>query len=195
MLLKDSSYYLIVYQMSVTRRVLGVPKQTDTLLPLLYNVNEQCIVKDEEMIDRVFSRSQTEGTEHNASNSDIDGEMLQDMRYDFAEEISVQKSNRLAEIKLQVESDRQRNEKQTNEYYASMIDNLQRFIRSWESDIEMLFNVDEKRVQQLQGAIRLAQARIQQMEKEKEDRLTQIREASQIEIGESIVSLNLINII
>ena len=34
-----------------------------------------------------------------------------------------------------------------------------------------------------------------QIEKEKEDRLTQIREASQIEIGESIVSLNLINII
>lgn len=195
LLQKDSSYYLIVYQMSVTRKVLGVPKRTETLLPLLYHVNTQSIVTDEEIINRVFSRSQTEGEEHNASNSDIDTEMLQDMRYDFAEEISVQKSNRLAEIKLQVESDRQRNEKQTNEYYASMIDNLQRFIRSWESDIEMLFNVDEKRVQQLQGAIRLAQARIQQIEKEKEDRLTQIREASQIEIGESIVSLNLINII
>lgn len=195
LLQKDSSYYLIVYQMSVTRKVLGVPNRTETLLPLLYHVNTQSIVTDEEIIDRVFSRSQTEGEEHNASNSDIDTEMLQDMRYDFAEEISVQKSNRLAEIKLQVESDRQRNEKQTNEYYASMIDNLQRFIRSWESDIEMLFNVDEKRVQQLQGAIRLAQARIQQIEKEKEDRLTQIREASQIEIGESIVSLNLINII
>ena len=76
-----------------------------------------------------------------------------------------------------------------------MIDNLRRFVRGWESDIEMLFDVDEKRVQQLQGAIRLAQARIQQMEKEKEDRLTQIREASQIEIGENLVSLNLINII
>ena len=195
LLQKDSSYYLIVYQMSVTRKVLGVPKRTETLLPLLYHVNTQSIVTDEVIIDRVFSRSQTEGEEHNASYSDIETEMLQDMRYDFAEEISVQKSNRLAEIKLQVESDRQRNEKQTNEYYASMIDNLQRFIRSWESDIEMLFNVDEKRVQQLQGAIRLAQARIQQIEKDKEDRLDQIREASQIEIGESIVSLNLINII
>ena len=195
LLQKDSSYYLIVYQMSVTRKVLGVPKRTETLLPLLYHVNTQSIVTDEVIIDRVFSRSQTEGEEHNASNSDIETEMLQDMRYDFAEEISVQKSNRLAEIKLQVESDRQRNEKQTNEYYASMIDNLQRFIRSWESDIEMLFNVDEKRVQQLQGAIRLAQARIQQIEKDKEDRLDQIREASQIEVGESIVSLNLINII
>ena len=195
LLQKDSSYYLIVYQMSVTRKVLGVPKRTETLLPLLYHVNTQSIVTDEEIINRVFSRSQTEGEEHNASNSDIETEMLQDMRYDFAEEINVQKSNRLAEIKLQVESDRQRNEKQTNEYYASMIGNLQRFISSWESDIEMLFNVDEKRVQQLQGVIRLAQARILQIEKEKEDRLTQIREASQIEIGESIVSLNLINII
>jgi len=192
---KDTAYYMVVYQMSITRKVLGVPKRTDTLLPLLYSVDEQRVITEESLIDRIFSRSQTEGTEHNASNKDIEPEMLQDMRYDFAEEISEQKASRMAEIRLQVESDRQRNEKQTNEYYASMIDNLRRFVRGWESDIEMLFNVDEKRVQQLQGAIRLAQARIQQMEKEKEDRLTQIREASQIEIGENIVSLNLINII
>ena len=192
---KGTAYYMVVYQMSITRKVLGVPKRTDTLLPLLYSVDEQRVIKEETMIDRIFSRSQTEGTEHNASNKDIEPEMLQDMRYDFAEEITEQKATRMAEIRLQVESDRQRNEKQTNEYYASMIDNLRRFVRGWESDIEMLFNVDEKRVQQLQGAIRLAQARIQQMEKEKEDRLTQIREASQIEIGENIVSLNLINII
>ena len=192
---KDTAYYMIVYQMSITRKVLGVPKRTDTLLPLLYSVDEQRVITEETMIDRIFSRSQTEGTEHNASNKDIDPEMLQDMRYDFAEEITEQKATRMAEIRLQVESDRQRNEKQTNEYYASMIENLHRFVRGWESDIEMLFDVDEKRVQQLQGAIRLALARIQQMEKEKEDRLTQIREASQIEIGENIVSLNLINII
>lgn len=195
LLQKGSSYYLIVYQISVTRKVLGVPKRTDTLMPLLYNVNTQSIVTDEKIIDRVFSRSQTEGEEYNASNSDIDPEMLQDMRYDFAEEISVQKSHRLAEIKLQVESDRQRNEKQINEYCASRIENLQRYISNWESDIEMLFNTDEKRAQQLQGSIRLAKANIQKEKKEKEDRLAQIREASQIEISENIVSLNLINII
>ena len=195
LLKKDTAYYMVVYQMSITRKVLGVPKRTDTLLPLLYSVDEQRVIKEDSLVDRIFSRSQTEGAEHNALNKDIDPEMLQDMRYDFAEEINEQKATRMAEIRLQVESDRQRNEKQTNEYYASMIDNLRRFVRGWESDIEMLFNVDDKRVQQLQGAIRLAQARIQQMEKEKEDRLTQIREASQIEIGENIVSLNLINII
>ena len=76
-----------------------------------------------------------------------------------------------------------------------MIDNLQRFIRNWESDIEMLFNVDEKRVQQLQGAIRLTKANIQKEKNNKEERLAQISEASQIEISENIVSLNLIKII
>ncbi len=195
MLQKGSAYYMIVYQMSVTRKVLGVPKHTETLLPLLYSVNDRKIVKDEDMVNRVFSRSQTDGKEHNATNTDIDTEMLQDMRYDFVEEINEVKDKLLSEIKLQVESDRQRNEKQTNEYYASFIDNQRRYIRNWESDIEMLYNVDDKRVQQLQGVIRLAKTRILQMEKEKEDRLTQIREASQIEIVESIVSLNLINII
>jgi hypothetical protein len=181
--------------MSVTRKVLGVPKHTETLLPLLYSVNDREIVKNEDLSNRVFSRSQTDGKEHNAENADIDTEMLQDMRYDFAEEINEIKAEMLSEIKLQVESDILRNVKQTNEYYASFIDNQRRYIRNWESEIEMLYNVDEKRVQQLQGVIRLAKSRILQMEKEKEDRLTQIREASNIEISESIVSLNLINII
>ena len=85
------------------------------------------------------------------------------------------KSKYIAEIKLQVESDRQRNEKQTNEYYATVIDNQRRFIRDWESEIEWIYDSDEKRVRQLQGVIRLAQSRIQQLEKEKEDRLIQIR--------------------
>jgi hypothetical protein len=190
-----TAYYLIVYQMSVTRKVLGVPKHTETLLPLLYSVNDREIVKNEYMVERVFSRSQTDGEEHNATNTDIDPEMLQDMRYDFAEEINEVKAERLSEIKIQVESDKQRNEKQTKEYYTSIIENLRKFIRNWESDIEMLYDMDEKRVQQLEGARRLAQARIQQIEKEKDDRLTQIREASQIEINENIVSLNLIKII
>ncbi len=189
------SYYLIVYQTSITSKVLGVPKHTETLLPLLYSVKEQSIIKGEDLVDRVFSRSQTEGIEHNASNEDVDPEMLQDMRYDFAEEISDVKAKRMAEIKLQVESDRQRNEKQTNEYYTTVIDNQHRYIREWEAEMEWVYDSDEKRVRQLQGIIRLAKARVQQLEKEREDRLTQIREAAQIEISESIISLNLINII
>lgn len=195
LLQKGTSYYLIVYQMSITRTVLGEPKRTDTLLPLLYNVNTQSIVTDEETINHVFSRSQTDGKEHNASKSDIDPEMIQDMRYDFAEEINAQKSKRLSEIKLQVESDQKRNEKQAIEYFTSRIDNIKQRIHNWESEIEILFNTNEKKMQELQRKIRNNKTQIQRTKKEKEDRLAQIRESTQIEINESIVSLSLINII
>jgi len=195
MLHTGDSFYLIVYQLCVSRKVFGVMKHTETLLPLLYSVKDHSVITDEDLTDHVFSRSQTEGKEHNANNSDIDREILQDMRYDFAEALSEEKDRRMSEIRLQVESDRQRNEKQTKDYYKSIVDNQRRYIRNWESDIEMLFDSDEKRVRQLEGVIRLAKSRIQQYEKEEQDRLTQINEASHIEVSDDIISLNLINII
>ena len=195
LLKSGETYYMAVYQMSVTRKLLGVPKHTETLFPILYSVNDRMIITDEELTDRVFSRSQTEGIEHNAKNSDVDLEMIQDMRYDLAEALSVEKSKRLGEIRLQVESDRQRNVQQTNEYYASVIDNQKRYIRDWQSYIECYTTDDNKRIKQLEGAIRLAQARVMQYEKDKDEKLAQINEASHLDISESIISLNLINII
>lgn len=195
MLTAGDSYYLVVYQISVSRKILGITKHTETLLPLLYHNQTNTVVKDEDIINHVFSRSQTEGLEHNANNDDVDSEMLQDMRYDFAEALSQEKTKRMSELRLQIESDRHRNEQQTKEYYASVIENQKRFIRNWESEIEMVWESDDKRVRQLEGVIRLTQNRINQYRKEEQERLEQINEASQIEVTEDVISLNLINII
>lgn len=191
---KDSIYYLIIYQIEVTRKVQGVPKHSETLLPLLYNVKEKNIVHDEDLIDRIFSRSQVEGREHNAANADVESEMIQDMRYDFAEEIHDKTAEQLAEIKMQVDSDRQRNEKQTIEYYNTLINNQHEYIHAWESEMN-LNKFDEKRVKELQGVIRLAHSRIQQLEKDRDDRLALLQESSLIDINEKILSLSLIYII
>ncbi len=195
MLEKDTSYYLIVYQLSVSRMVFGRSKKTDSLLPLLYSTKDKSVIMEEKIIDRVFSRSQTEGIEINPGNKDIDPEMIQDMRYDFADAISAVKKDRLSEIRLQVESDRERNEKQTIEYYRSNINNQNNYIRNWEWEIEMYTDTDNKRVHELQGAIRLAKDRIKRLEKEREDRIIQIREGSQISIDAEPISLNLVKII
>lgn len=189
------SYYLIVYQICVSRKVLGVVKHTESLLPLLYNVNKKEVVEDEDIVNHIFSRSQTQGLEHNAKNEDTEAEMLQDMRYDFAEALSKEKNKRMSELRLQIESDRQRNELQTKEYYASVTENQRRYISNWQSDMEQLSESDEKRIRQLESVIRFAENRIEQYRKEEQDRLTQINDASQIEVTEDIISLNLINII
>ena len=190
-----SSYYMIIYQMSTTRMVLKTPKHTEVLVPLLYSVEKRAVLDDETLVNHVFSRSQTEGLERNLSNQDIDQDMIQDMRYDFADAIEEVKKKRLSELKLQVESDRMRNEKQTTEYFDSLINNQQKYIHKWENELLYDIDVEDKRVGQMHGIINIAQARIRQMEKEKEERIAQIQEASIIKINESVKSLNLIKIV
>ena len=189
------SFYLAIYQMSICRKVMGIDKHTHTLLPLLYSINNQSIVTDEDIVNHIFAKSQIEGIEHNPNNKDLDSEMLQDIRYDFAEALNIEKNKCISELRLQIESERQRFEKQNKEYYTSVINNQRKFIKNWEDEIEMLYSSDEKRVRQLQNTIHLAKNRIERYLKEQEERLEQINDAAQIEISDKIISLNLINVI
>ncbi len=195
MLHKGESYYMAVYQISICRKILGVDKHTDTLLPLLYCINTQSVIHNEDVVNHIFSKSQTDGREQNPSSKDLDSEMIQEMRYDFAEALHEEKSKRISELKLQIESERQRHEQQMREYYASVIKNQHRFIQNWQNEIEMLFNSDEKRIRQLQSVIKLAENRIEQYRKEEQERFERINEASQIEVNDKIISLNLVNVI
>ena len=188
-------YYLALYQISICRKILGVDKHTQTLIPLLYSVKKQAIIYDEDLVNHIYSRSQTDGKEHNPQTKDLDSEMLQDMRYDFADALGEEKSKRLSELRLQIESDRQRHEQRMTEYYASVIENQRRFIRNWETEIEMVFDIDEKRVRQLQSIINLARLRIEQYQKEENEHMQRINESSHIEVSDKIISLNLVNII
>ena len=189
------SFYLAIYQMSICRKVMGIDKHTHTLLPLLYSINNQSIVTDEDIVNHIFAKSQIEGIEHNPNSKDLDSEMLQDIRYDFAEALNIEKNKCISELRLQMESERQRFEKQNKEYYTSVINNQRKFIRNWEDEIEMLYSSDEKRVRQLQNTIHLAKNRIERYLKEQEERLERINDAAQIEISDKIISLNLINVI
>lgn len=191
---QGNAYYLAVYRLKVTRKVAGIPKTTESLLPIVYDIHGERVVQSEELTDYIFAQTQKNGIEHNAENMYVNSELIQDIRYDFAETISKKESAKLAEMKLEIDSDRKRNEQQTIEYYNSIIRNQEGFIKNWQFDIELNFE-DEKRVKQLQNVITLAQNRIKKYESERDDKLQQIRAISKIEITDEIISLNLIKII
>jgi hypothetical protein len=193
-LTQGNAYYLAVYRLKVTRKVAGVPKSTESLLPIVYDIHGEQVIQSEELTDYIFAQTQKNGIEHNAENRYVNTELIQDIRIDFAETISKTKSVKLAEMKLEIDSDRKRNEQQTIEYYNSIIRNQEGFIKNWQFDIELNFE-DEKRVKQLQNVITLAQGRIKKYESERDEKLQQIREISKIDISDEIISLNLIKII
>jgi hypothetical protein len=192
---KDKLYYLIVYKVKVERKVQGVPKYSESLLPLLYDVKERHVVDDEDTVNRIFSRSQTDGKEANAVNEGIDSEMIQDMRYDFAEIVTQKIDQRRAELLLQVQGDNQQTVRQTEQYYDRRIQNLKNNISKWETEYEWFVENDEKKAKERLAMINLFKTNIGKLEADKEQRLVQINESSHIEMTQSVVSLNLVNII
>lgn len=196
-LLKEGKrYFMGLYQLSTSRMVQGIKKTNAELLPVIFNLQTQMLEEDTAIIDRLFRRSQVEGTERNATNEDTQVETIDDMRYGFADFISGEKKRRLEEANRQIASDRLRNIQQTEEYYKSRIQNHLTNISSWESNLEwLLSSTEEKEIRRWQGAIRLAKANIAQLEKERNEHLELINEDTQLNMEDRLISLNLITII
>lgn len=189
---KGNRYYMGLYQLTLHRNVQGIKKETAELVPVLFNLHTGTIEINSELVDYVFRRSQIEGKECNATNESIDSSIIDNMNYDFTEYISVEKKTRLEEEKRQAESDRLRNEQQTNEYYRSRIRNHLNNIEQWE--YEIMFLSDDKEIRNRTGAIRLAKAQVAKLEKERDERLLYINEDKKMGIEDKLLSLNLISI-
>ncbi|MGN0206838.1 MAG: DEAD/DEAH box helicase, partial [Muribaculaceae bacterium] len=194
MLKPGEVYYLAVYKISFIRKIMGVKKHSEKLVPILFCVDNRSIVTNEDLITHVFSISHTQGNEYNPKNEDINSEMLQDMRYDIVDAMDSERKKLIEELMLQVESDIQRNVQQTEEYYDSIIQNINRQISNMEYELKWN-STDEKRASRLLGTIRLMQGQIKKIETTRDEKINQIKEAANIEVNEEMISLNLIYIV
>ena len=189
-------YYMGLYQLTTNRMVQGVKKTAGDLLPVLYNISKDELVEDQDIIDRIFRRSQIEGYERNVSNKDVQVELIENMKSDFTFAVSEEKKRRIEESSRQIESDRQRNIQQTMEYYKSRIENHKNNISNWENELQWNFDyLDEKEIRNKQGAIRLAKANIGILEKERDERIELINQDTPPTIEDKILSVNLVTII
>ncbi len=195
-------YYLALYQLSTHRIVQGVEKRTETLLPLLYDATNDCIVEDKTVVDSLFSKSQTLGIEHNASSKDISRDIVDNMRYDFAEALGKEISKKVSELKKQAESDRFRTELQTSVYYKTRIANIEKSLEEQECKLDELQymyyekpETIEKKRRGIEGAMRLLRANITQLEKDRDSHLEKINRDPEIGIERDLLSINMINII
>ena len=189
-------YYMGLYQLTTSRMVQGVKKTAGDLLPVVYNIAKDELVEDQEIIDRIYRRSQIEGAERNASNSDVQSEIIENMKSDFTFAVSEEKKRRIEESTRQIESDRQRNIQQTLEYYKSRIENHKNNISDWEDELQWNFDyLDDKEIRSKQGAIRLAKANISMLEKERDERIDLIKQDTTPTIDDKILSINLVTII
>lgn len=189
-------YFLAVYKLATSRMVQGIKKTSAELYPVLYDAHAQSIVHDTELVDHLFGLSQITGKEHNPDVEFLKTEIIQDMRYDFLDTIRDEIKRRLDEIKRTSESERQRNDIQTREYYQSLIESRETSIDEWETRLRYDRDwMTPKEVRELEGAIRLGKANVETYRKAMEDRLDIINADPGITIEEEILSLNFVCIL
>ena len=191
---KGERYYLGIYEITCHRSIHGVQKDNSILVPILFNIQTGKIEENQQIVDRIYSRSQIEGKEHNATNDDIKHNLIDDMNFDFTQHVSINIHNRLEEEKKQLESDRLRNEHQTIEYYNSRMSGFKQTIHdeAWKLEWE---HIDEKEKLATSRRIQLAKNQIAMLEKERDERLAIINEDRQLTMDNKILSINLITII
>ena len=194
LLREGNRYYMGVYEIDSERKVQGVKKKNAELLPVVFNLQTGKQEEDQNVVDRIYRRSQVEGTEHNATNEDTEDMVIDDMSYDFAEFVSGEIRSRIEEEKRCNESDRIRNEQQTIEYYKTRIAGFESTINeeSWKLDWDW---IDDKERLTVSRRIQLAKNQIGTLEREREERLAIINEDKQIVMNEKLLSLNLITIL
>ncbi len=190
-----NKYFMGIYQLSVIRMVQNIEKTNAELVPVVFNLQTLKIEKDKAIVDQLFRRSQIEGLEHNIRNSSsIQLNIIEDMRYDFADFINAETKNRKKEAEKQIMSDRARNEQQTNEYYSSRIKNHEANIRNWEGNLEFM-TYDEKGIRRLQNSIRLAKGSISSLINERNDRIDLLNKNQDLKVEDKLISISLITII
>lgn len=189
------TYYMAVFKIDTSRKILGIPKTSTELLPILYNAVDKCVESREDIVDHVFGQSQVSGKECNPQPLFVKEELIQDLRYDLQDVIRNEKDKRYREIQINAESEKIRNVSQTEEYYNSLISNRRKSIEEWKWRLDYSIGLSDKEKRNLEGAIRLGEANIRDYAKQRDSYLNIFKADPEISIDEQIVSLNLVRII
>jgi hypothetical protein len=184
-----------LYQLTSNRIVHGQKKTSVELLPVVFNLQTMDIEDNQEVIDRIFRRSQVEGIEKNVRNNAIEPDIVDNINYEFAEFVRIELNNRKATEQRQLESDRLRNAQQTNEYYATRIAEIEENIRDDNRNLEWLSHDAKKERTTISRRIQLNKNRIVMLNRERDERLAIINENKELSITDKIISLNIITII
>ena len=205
--LHSNKYFLVVYQVTTSRLVYGIKRSSSVLYPILYDVDNQGVVDDDEMASRFMGVSQTEGLYQFANqNSNPSLDVIEDMKFDVVEYISDVVKKQKEDKALRLENDRQKQLMLLEERTKTRLESLQASLKENEHNLELLKNAMQfetvremediqKKYREIEGAVRLIQANINRIEREKEDQLAVINTDPQLDVRYNFISLNLVTLI
>lgn len=190
-------YMLAIFKVSVSRLVFDKPTVTDTLYPILFDIENNEIVEDHELAEKFMGRAQVDGSYAPLEETmKLDNEMIDDLRYDLRECIDDYTQAHKKEIQTRIENSKKLRYQQTIQYYDSREKSLTHSISDQEVHLEFaLMRRDDDEIKRAEGALRLMRSNLRDLKERRENDLEKINRDVQLKVTNEIKSLNLVHVV
>lgn len=185
-------YFMAIYTVKTQREILGKKVSSETLVPVLYNVEGDFTITDPDLNMKVFGEIQDDAI--NVSGDDgilsIADERYSNMESDFTLYISEYISEMKEDMAIRDDSQKELFIRQLTEYFAARIEKEKKNISDAELNIEWIPDSMKKEKNQAKNIFRLAENRLKMLEKAKEEAISRANSSIPPEISSNLVSLN-----
>lgn len=190
--LKRGEYFMAIYTVKTQREILGKKVSSETLVPVLYNVEDDITIIDSELNMKIFGEIQDDALNITAEDGllSISDEKYSNMESDFTLYISEYIANMKEEMAIRDDSQKELFIRQLNEYFAARIEKEKKNISDAEFNIEWIPDSMKKEKSQAKNILQLAENRLKMLEKAKDEAITKANPAIPPEVSSSLVSLN-----
>ena len=195
--IKKSHYMLAIYKVSVSRTIFDKPMTTDSLYPVLYDIDNKQIINDHDLAEKFMGRAQVDGRYAPLEdNGQIASEEIDDLRYDLKDAIDAYVSEFRQDMQNRIDNSKKLRYQQTIQFYDSREKNYERNISHQEFLREVAIEQDDDAaLRNAEGALRLMRANLRDLQQRREADLERINRDVQLKVTDEIKSLNLVHVV
>ena len=190
-------YMLAIYRISVKRMLFEKQVVTDSLYPILFDVENDTIIDNHEMAEKFMGRAQVDG--HYApleENNRLNEDTIATLRYDFSDCADEYVRNYQKELQIRIDNSKKLRYQQTIQYYESRQKNFERNINTYEGIREYaIAEKDDDELRRAENVLRLQRANLRDLLNKRESDLERINRDVHLVVSHEIKSLNLVKVV
>ena len=190
-------YMLAIYKISVNRTLFEKQIVTDSLYPILYDVQNGCIIQNHEVAEKFMGRAQVDGCYAPLEECNrLNNETIDDLRYDFSDCADEYIHHHQRELQIRIDNSKKLRYQQTIQFYESRQKNFERNINTYEGIRECAMAANDKdEVRRAENVLRLQRANLRDLLNRRETDLERISRDVHLLVTHEIKSLNLVKVV
>ena len=195
--IKAGCYILAIYKISVSRVIFEKRVVSDSLYPILYDLQHQTIIDNHDLAEEFMGKAQINGR-YALLREDmrIPTEIIDDIEYDFKEVIDEYVEEYYNDQLMRINNNKKMRLQQTLQYFDTRIRNLQHNINTQEAIQENATILkDEATASRAERTLRLQRGQMQALLQRKDDDIEKINRDVQLRVTDEVKSLNLVKIV